>query len=138
MDRASNWWVFCLLSNYLSRWFSWTLPSVQWYQALIEGELYDLTQKFEKDLTKDLYKTDCYDECVKDGINKLKEHQEDTAKYVHEKTWDFFWNMTGTFRDMYQVVNPNSDNFITSYKYIEVDRWVYELAGYWGVPGKNI
>ena len=43
--------------------------------------------------------------------------------------------MTGSFRDQLWVVNPHVGDFLYAYDYMEVERWVFELMGYWGAPG---
>ena len=45
---------------------------------------------------------------------------------VREEWWSFFFTMAGKFRDMYEVVDPHTENFIDSYMYLGAPR----LGGY--------
>lgn len=138
MNKKANWWVFCLLSNYVSRWFSWTLAAVQAYQQDIEPKVMSSSELADIKASEIFNTKECLafeKECTDRGLASLQEYQEDAAAFVHDKTWDFFWNMTSTYRDMYRIIEPHSSNFLYSYQYIEMERWVYELAGYWGPPG---
>jgi len=137
MDRSSNWWVFCVLSNYVSRWFSWTIADVRAHQTNLEDYLTVTSSEMDLSASQALNSNSCAEsyDCRDAVLSQLQDYQEESAKYVHEKTWDFFWNITGTYRDMYRIVNPHVSNFLYSYQYIEVERWVYQNMGYWGAPG---
>ena len=41
---------------------------------------------------------------------------------VREAWWSFFFEMAGRFRDMYEVVDPHTENFIDSYAYLGAPR----------------
>jgi hypothetical protein len=41
---------------------------------------------------------------------------------VREAWWSFFFSMAGKFRDMYEVVDPHTENFIDSYMYLGAPR----------------
>ena len=39
-DKDANWWIHCLASNYLSRWYTYTIHSVIDHQRSIERDLF--------------------------------------------------------------------------------------------------
>ena len=39
-DKDANWWIHCLTSNYLSRWYTYTIHSVIDHQRSIERDLF--------------------------------------------------------------------------------------------------
>ena len=139
VDRGSNWWAFCLLSNYLSRWFKWTIRTIRAYQHKLETMLETKTASIEGDIAGMLARTPCNEsndrECFENVYSLLEEFQTMQASLVLDLTWEFFWNMTGTYRDQLWIVNPHVSDFLYAYDYIEVERWVFELMGYWGAPG---
>jgi hypothetical protein len=65
----------------------------------------------------------------------LAKYHEETAIKVREAWWSFFFNCAGRFRDLYEVVDPHTENFIDSYAYLGAPRWWFEQIGFWGAPG---
>lgn len=39
-DKEANWWIHCLTSNYLSRWYTYTIRSVVNHQKALEKEMF--------------------------------------------------------------------------------------------------
>ena len=39
-DKEANWWIHCLTSNYLSRWYTYTIHSVIDHQRNVEKDLF--------------------------------------------------------------------------------------------------
>ena len=49
----------------------------------------------------------------------LGEFHESNAVSVRDAWWEFFFRMTGTYRDMYKIVNAHTETFTSgSYKYL--------------------
>ena len=47
-DKDANWWIHCLTSNYLSRWYTYTIRAVMDHQREIEQDLF--TKQIEIEL----------------------------------------------------------------------------------------
>ncbi len=54
----------------------------------------------------------------------LRQFHERTATGVQQRWWDFFFEMAGRFRDMYEIVDVHAENFNYAYRYIGVPRYV--------------
>jgi hypothetical protein len=55
---------------------------------------------------------------------------------VRDRWLDWFLINVGRLRDIYEIVDPHTENFSDAYAYLGALRWWYELIGYWGPPGK--
>lgn len=47
-DKDANWWIHCLTSNYLSRWYTYTIHSVVEHQRAIEKDLFAKQAEIEQ------------------------------------------------------------------------------------------
>lgn len=47
-DKEANWWIHCLTSNYLSRWYTYTIHSVMDHQRNIEKDLFATQTEIEQ------------------------------------------------------------------------------------------
>lgn len=52
----------------------------------------------------------------------LQDFHESAASTACEQWWDLFFVLAGTFRDMYKVVDPHTENFNQAFRYLTVPR----------------
>jgi hypothetical protein len=126
MDKKANWWIHCLTSNYLSRWYKFTIQDVNDFQKSLETRIFTAQQTLESQLLSS---------SANKVPEKLSDFQEGAAITIRDAWWDFFFTMVGKYRDLYMVVDMHVDNFIHAYKYLSVPRSWLESIGYWGQPG---
>jgi len=118
MDKESNWWVHCVTSNYASRWYRYTIVDIMAFQKLLESELFTKSRVAETAALAEWTERDS----VKASA-VLQEFQESAARTVRERWWEFFFSLVGTFRDMYKVVDPHTENFNQAFRYLTVPRY---------------
>jgi hypothetical protein len=51
-DVRANWWISCLISNYFSRWYTYTIGAIMGEQEAIEEDLFDAQEEIEKTATR--------------------------------------------------------------------------------------
>eukprot|EP00602_Paraphysomonas_sp_CaronLab_P001527 CAMPEP_0185030236 /NCGR_PEP_ID=MMETSP1103-20130426/17058_1 /TAXON_ID=36769 /ORGANISM="Paraphysomonas bandaiensis, Strain Caron Lab Isolate" /LENGTH=696 /DNA_ID=CAMNT_0027565273 /DNA_START=81 /DNA_END=2171 /DNA_ORIENTATION=- len=131
LDRSKNYWAHCVVGNYLSRWYKWTIGDVQSFQKQMEEKIFSAQSKIEASAVKAISKDN-----VDDAIGRLSDFQEDISGDMVAEWWDFFWAMTAKYRDIYKVTRPNSESFLNAPDFIGYERWWSEMVGFWGAPGK--
>jgi hypothetical protein len=146
-DKDANWWIHCLTSNYLSRWYAYTIHTVMDHQRQVEKDLFAKQAEIEQKavtLTQtsnhgrsptEQEKTPNPASNRETAASFLGKYHEEAALKVREAWWSFFFQMAGRFRDMYEVVDPHTENFIDAYAYLGAPRWWFEQIGFWGAPG---
>jgi hypothetical protein len=134
MDLKSNWWIHCLTSNYLRKWYIHTIVDIQMHQEKLELEMFQKQAKIEKQAIEiiikynnsnkryltDLANLNENNELINNNdnlsVNKLlQEYQDEIAAKVKDKWWEFFYEMTSKYRDIYKVVSPNSGEISVNY-----------------------
>lgn len=131
LNKGSNWWIHCLASNYLSKWYIHTIEDINNFQKEMEVKLFKLQSNIEQTALK-LYIPSV---SVLPVITILQEYQNIAAKDVLDSWWDFFFDMVGKYRDVYKVINPHAESFSKAFTYLNIPRWYLEQIGYWGPPG---
>ena len=129
IEKSSNYWAHSVVANYLSRWYKYTIGDIRSMQNKLETDLFS-RQPVVEGQAVELIRTN-HDA----AIQFLEKYQEDTATYVRDSWWDFFWVMVGKYRDMYQVTSIHYENFLFAARYLTVPRWWLEMIGFWGPPG---
>jgi hypothetical protein len=67
----------------------------------------------------------------------LTDFHEWASTHVRDSWWDFFYDMIGTYRDCYHIVNKHAEQFTRSMRYMGVPGWWLEQIGYWGALGQK-
>lgn len=92
-DQGSNWWIHCLTSNYLSKWYRYTLHDIRALQRNIETTLFSRQPAVEAEAKKLLESSHHKATGVKAAAKFLGEYHESSAKMILDSWWDFFFNM---------------------------------------------
>lgn len=129
LDKESNWWIHCLTGNYLSRWYIHTIGEVRAFQRRQEAFL------FSKQADAEAIALKLSSHSTTAAVASLGAFHELMGRTVRDAWWEFFFDMAGTFRDMYRVDMPHEENFALSFRYLTVPRWWFEQIGFWGAPG---
>lgn len=151
LDTKSNWWIHCLTSNYLSRWYRHTIDDIVTFQKDLEAKLFTAQKKVEtsalllyngQNIKPNLGDIDSMiDEPTLGSLNPsnipllLQKYQDTMCNDVVNSWWQFFFKMAGKYRDVYKVVDIHVENFNHAFQYLSVPRWWFEQIGYWGSPG---
>ena len=142
MEKNSSWWVHCITSNYISRWFKLTIGDMKQLQDEVESNVTAAAAVVET-LAAEILAANS--DSLVDGtpsdlsrlsaIKLLHKFQEETAVRTRERWWDFFWTITTKFRDLINIVDPHAENFLNAYDMNSIDRFWWEQVGFWGPPG---
>jgi dipeptidase len=97
LDRTKNYWAHSVTGNYLSRWFKWTLDDVKSFQKSLEADIFKRQAKAEAKAVAALEEED-----REKALRHLMEFHEDTGHRIVAAWWDFFWEMTAKYRDIYK------------------------------------
>lgn len=151
LDTKSNWWIHCLTSNYLSRWYRHTIDDIVTFQKEVEAKLFS-TQKEVETSALLIYNGQSVIPNIGSVNSNLEEpslgtlnptsipillqkYQETASNDVVNAWWQFFFEMAGKYRDVYKIVDIHVENFNRAYEYLSVPRWWFEQIGFWGAPG---
>lgn len=97
LDKSSNYWIHCLTGNYLSRWYAHTIGEVQAFQRRQEAFVFAAQAQSEQLAARLLLHSRSA------GVSALQGFAELMGATVRDAWWTFFFDMAGTFRDMYMV-----------------------------------
>eukprot|EP01041_Mallomonas_annulata_P009869 gene9869-20534_t len=131
LDRNSNYWTHSVVSNYLARWYRYTIEDIHLLQAKLELKMLGDQANTEASAVELM----AGEKTPTATLTYLSLYQERVATSTRDVWWDFFWVMTGKYRDMYKVTFPHTENFLTAARYMTVPKWWLEQIGYWGAPG---
>jgi hypothetical protein len=148
-EKHSLFWVFSLVSNYLARWYKFTVKDLVEHQVRIESILIDRTAEFEAKARAMVEKVieSSEDQSRNVRLKRLAQTIEkiaNLASLFHAKTasemldewWDFFWTMVSKYRDIHIMATKEK---VSSYKqavsHITYARDWAEIIGMWGPPG---
>ena len=149
-DSKSNWWIHCLTSNYLSRWYVHTIDDIVSFQKELEFKLFSAQKEVEsaalllfsgQNVRPNHNNINALDEPTMDTLNPptipalLQKYQDTASNDVLNAWWQFFFQMVGKYRDVYKIVDIHVENFNRAFNYLTVPRWWFEQMGYWGAPG---
>jgi hypothetical protein len=151
LDTKSNWWIHCLTSNYLSRWYRHTIDDIVTFQKEVEAKLFS-TQKEVETSALLIYNGQSVIPNIGSVNSNLEEpslgtlnptsipillqkYQETASNDVVNAWWQFFFEMAGKYRDVYNIEDIHVENFNRAYEYLSVPRWWFEQIGFWGAPG---
>ena len=143
-NMKSNWWIHCLTSNYLSKWYKHTINDIVKFQKKLEEDLFSLQMEVElaalslNSAKKDdiLLKSEKLRSLSRTSVPALlNDYQNIASSTVLEEWWSFFFEMVGTYRDVYKISNPHAENFNHAFTYLTIPRWYMEQVGFWGPPG---
>ena len=95
-ERSSNWWIHCMVSNYISKWYRYTLPDVRKLQRSIETTLFSRQPTVEMEAVKKLAS-----EGIVASKLMLEQYHESSAVMVRDKWWDFFFDMVSHLFNAY-------------------------------------
>lgn len=132
-DRRSNWWIHCLVSNYLSRWYRYSAKDVAALQQDIETRVFLRLQAAEQqEMAHDKNSEVTLNATA--ASSSLQQFQDDMADEIGQLWWQFFFRMTATYRDGYKLVNPHAEDFNSGVHFLDYSRGWLEQLGYWGRP----
>ena len=149
LDTKSNWWIHCLTSNYLSRWYRHTIDDIVAFQKDLEAKLFTAQKEVEtsalllyngQNIKPNLGNNLLFDEPTLGALNPsipllLQKYQETACNDIVNSWWQFFFKMAGKYRDVYKIVDIHVENFNHAFEYLTVPRWWFEQIGFWGPPG---
>lgn len=123
LEKKSNWWIHCLTSNYLSKWYRYTIQDINLFQSKIEEDLLESSHQAEQNAVNALQaKNENGNSPVESAIQFLTEFHDSAAAQVRDKWWDFFFQMAGKYRDVYIVTDPHAKDFTAAYKYLSISK----------------
>jgi hypothetical protein len=154
LDKSVNFWIHSLTSNYLSRFYRYSIGDTVQLQQEIEDRLFKEQAEVEADAAKMLKSVESTLSSVASGsskiapsdqweaesvreraVKKLAEFHEKAGDDINKSWWDYFWFAITKYRDIYQVIDFHAENFMLAYNRISYSRRWMEQAGYWGAPG---
>jgi len=139
LDHKSNWWIHCLTGNYLSRWYRHTIGDVVAFQKKLEAMMIARQQEAETFASNLMLRRGTSISMGREqtmaAVASLGDFHEEIATTVRDAWWEFFFEMAGKYRDMYEISYPHVENFNMAFKYLTVPRWWFESIGFWGAPG---
>ena len=152
LNKESSFWIHCLVSNYVSKWYSLTIKEVRSFQNGIDADLLSQQHEIEKlavgvvaQAGPSTLATDSLpSETVADAathrnlntpnpLKQIKENgaaaiailhdfQEVAAVSVLQQWWDFFFVMAGKYRDLHHIVDMHAPDFHNASHFIPVPR----------------
>ena len=97
LDKKSNFWIHSLTGNYLSRWYVHTIAEVQAFQRRQEAFV------FAKQAEAEHLAMQLLSHSRSAAVSAVQSFAELMGSTIRDAWWDFFFDMAGTFRDMYMV-----------------------------------
>lgn len=107
LDKDANFWVHCLTSNYLSRWYSWSIDDTKDLQTRLETDIFARQKEIEATVLAAVNKMrsavgSAAVDMKKEIASQLSQYQETVGKLINKSWWDYFWFAITKYRDIYK------------------------------------
>lgn len=130
---TSAWWNFCVVGNYASRFYSFTIQAIRSLQKSLEVELLDAVKKYEEKAAR--YLTSGTDKDMDKAISLVTSLTIESGDRVAMAWRDYFPTLVTTYRDGY-IIGGQKNSTVTI-KRMFYPRWWLQAVGFFDVGGNK-
>jgi hypothetical protein len=125
-DAGSSFWASCVVSNYVTHWYNYTIGDVRAFQQASEDALVDQMRwteslamgqyhrRSENDDASVLASKNSTSSNMDNVLSLLKEFQDRVAGESLDNWHAFFFEMASNYRDFHRMVNIHDGDFRTA------------------------
>lgn len=130
-SNKSSWWNFCVIGNYVAKFYKYAIVTVRQLQSDLTTMLIDSTKEFENEITKELLIENDKNKIISKITNFTIAHGE----YVSEEYKNLFPLLLTKYRDGMVMSGLLSDT-LTITKLFYPKSWL-KATGYFEIPPNN-